>query len=373
MNYIIPEYYKHFSCKCGECRHSCCDGWPIRISMKEYYRLLGCDCSSLFRARLDCALKLSLSPYQETYAQIATDWQGICMLHRPDGLCALQVELGEANLPEVCRLYPRHVKRIGNGGECSCSNSCEAVIEMLMQMHDPMQFEAIELSINPVFEECATSYSHDYIGEAITIFQDRSTPLEQRFTALSNLLFGDAFYACNKDSLSPIFRSISSLLKYFEDSTSISDYCIASQEYFCLNGQETQYPSVEKLESLMKRYQDASASLDVLLTNWQVLFEQLIINHMFYNHFFLKDNSMVIRDDYLSLITMYFFLKFNLLGNLSIINTPGQLVDYLAAMFRVIDHSNFRSAVVKLYPNIVKKESLISKVFPFTSSMELSF
>ncbi|MBP1754493.1 MAG: hypothetical protein H6Q59_891, partial [Firmicutes bacterium] len=80
----------------SECRHSCCDGWPIRISMKEYYRLLGEGCSPKLRTRLDCALKLSSSPCFNTYtyAQIATDWQGICMLHQPDGLCALQSELG---------------------------------------------------------------------------------------------------------------------------------------------------------------------------------------------------------------------------------------------------------------------------------------
>ncbi len=368
MNYIIPEYYRNFSCKCGECRHSCCDGWPIRISMKEYYQLLGCNCSSSLRARLDCALKLSLSSSQETYAQIATDWQGLCMLHRPDGMCALQAELGEANLPEVCRLYPRHVRRIGNIGECSCSNSCEAVVELLMQMHDPMQFETIVLSINPVFEERLNHYSYDYIGESITIVQNRSMPLEQRFTTLGNLLFGNEVYTGNIDPLSMMFQSISSLLRYYEDSISTHDYCIISQEYFCLNGQDAQYPSIEELELLKKRYRDSSASLDVLLPNWQILFEQLIVNHIFYNHFFLKDNCKGMQDDYVSLVTMYFFLKFNLLGNLSIVNTPDKLVDYLAAMFRVIDHSNFRSVAVKLYQNIFFIDGTSQIICSFTEN-----
>jgi len=46
-----------------------------------------------------------------------------------DRRCTIHAELGENKLSQVCRLYPRGV-RLNNGYECSCANSCEAVLEL---------------------------------------------------------------------------------------------------------------------------------------------------------------------------------------------------------------------------------------------------
>jgi hypothetical protein len=348
MKYIVPEYYKTFQCKCGDCRQSCCSGWPVSISKLEYYHLLGINCSKKLRIRLDCALKICPES-NEGFAQISADWNGNCSLQREDGLCSLQTELGGNILPAVCRLYPRHARHQNGGGESSCSNSCEAVVDTLMQLHKPLQFEAIELSIEPIFKTGLASHSYDYRTESIEILQDRSLPLLQRFMSLSNFLFGSEFYTENTNPLSVAFRSIPKLLSHFEDSISISNYCMTSQYYFNINRQ--QYLSAENPDAIMKSYLEVSVTIEVLLPNWQVLLEQLIVNHMFYNNFSLTDNQETIHDDFISLITMYSFLTFNLLGNLSLVTTPEKLVDYLAAMFRVIEHSGFRSTAIKLYKN----------------------
>lgn len=348
MKYIVPEYYKSFQCKCCECRQSCCSGWSVSISKLEYYRLLGISCSKKLRIKLDCALKICPES-NEGFAQISADWNGNCSLQREDGLCSLQTELGENSLPAVCRLYPRHVIHRSDGSECSCSNSCEAVVDILVQLHKPMQFEATELSIEPIFETGQVSHTYDYRTESIVILQDRSLPLTQRLISLSNFLFGSEFYAQNTNPLSISFRIFPMLLSHFEDSISISSYCITSQYYFHLN--RPLYLSDENPDVLMEKYLEASASIEVLLPNWQVLLEQLIVNHMFYNNFSLTDNLETMQDDFISLFTMYSFLTLNLLGNLSVITTHEKLVDYLAAMFRVIEHSGFRSTAVKLYKN----------------------
>ena len=35
MNYfLMPDYYKDFSCKKGDCRFSCCKGWKVTFSLK---------------------------------------------------------------------------------------------------------------------------------------------------------------------------------------------------------------------------------------------------------------------------------------------------------------------------------------------------
>lgn len=348
MKYIVPEYYKSFQCKCGNCRQSCCSKWPVSISKLEYYHLLGINCSKKMRIRLDCALKVSPES-NEGFAQISADRNGNCSLQREDGLCSLHAELGENSLPVVCRLYPRHIRYQNDHGECSCSNSCEAVVDILMQLHNPMQFEAIELSLEPIFLTVQASPSYDYRTESIMILQNRSLPLVQRFISLSNFLFGSEFYVQNTHPIFAAFRIFPMLLSYFEDSISISSYCITSQYYFHFN--RPTYLSEEDPDGIIKRYLEASDSIEEILPNGQDLLEQLIVNHMFYNDFSRTDNQETMQDDFISLVTMYSFLAFNLIGNLSVITTSEKLVDYLAAMFRVIEHSDFRSTAIKIYKN----------------------
>ena len=47
----------------------------------------------------------------------------------------------------ICRLYPRGV-RTDNGYECSCANSCEAVLELLFSRDEPIEFVRRELTFD---------------------------------------------------------------------------------------------------------------------------------------------------------------------------------------------------------------------------------
>lgn len=136
---LVPEYYPAFRCKCGRCRATCCGGWGISISMQEYFRLLGLDCSPALRRRLDGALCPLEEPTEARYAQLLPDWRGVCPLQGQDGLCMLQQECGADALPPVCRHYPRGL-RTAFGPACACSNSCEAVLEQLFCLEEPLAF-----------------------------------------------------------------------------------------------------------------------------------------------------------------------------------------------------------------------------------------
>ena len=347
MKYIVPEYYKLFQCKCGECRHSCCEGWPVRISMKEYYRLLGIDCSDKLRAKLDCALKICHEPSKECYAQLSADWLGTCMLHREDGLCALQVELGGNSLPEVCQLYPRNSRQHSDNCECSCSNSCEEVVNLLMNIKEPLQFEEKFLSIEPKFKTNLSSKMYEYCKKSISILQNRSLPLAERFIVLGNFLYGTDIFSKRPEHLSFAFQVLNVLDKYFESSISIYDYCKASQSYFCIEGKDEL--SEEDLIMMEEKYISASEHLEAILPDWQVLFEQLIVNHMFYNNFPYMDNHDNVNDAFLSLAITYSFLRFNILGIMSDKTSQDKTVDCLAAMFRLIEHSDFKYIIVNLF------------------------
>ena len=101
--YSVPAYYPNFRCKTGDCRHPCCTGWDIAISMQEYFRMIGLDCSPDLRRRLDTAFHLPDTPSEDRYAIISRRWDGDCPLHLPNGLCGLQCECGEdAIVNEEC-------------------------------------------------------------------------------------------------------------------------------------------------------------------------------------------------------------------------------------------------------------------------------
>lgn len=347
MNYIVPEYYKDFKCKSGECRHSCCEGWPIRISTKEYYHLLGIKCSDELRVRLDFALKICLEPSNESYKQISTDWRGICKLHREDGLCALQAELGESSLPEVCQLYPRSTKNLAEIFNCSCSNSCEEVVELLLNLKQTLLFEEKDLSLEPKFVINLSPIKYEFCKKSISFIQDRSLSIPERFINLGNFLNGTDIYFTKPDNLSFAFQLLSVFDQYFESSVSICDYSKASQTYFGIEDKEAL--STEDLKIILKKYLSASEHLEAILPDWQILFEQLIVNHMFYNNFPYSDNHKNVNDAFLSLTTVYSFLRFNILGYMSDKSISENPVDYLAAMFRLIEHSNFKHLAFQLF------------------------
>ncbi|MFT4144533.1 MAG: flagellin lysine-N-methylase [Mobilitalea sp.] len=353
--YIVPEYYEHFKCKCGDCRHSCCDGWPVRISMKEYYQLLGTECSLQLRTKLDCTLKVCSQPTKEIYAVISSNYQGVCMLHSEDGLCFLQSELGEEFLPQVCRLYPRNTKQISRNYECSCSNSCEAVIELLLHRKEPLLFQEKVLTRTPVFEQPLSSLQYNRCKQSISILQDRNLSLVNRLLQLGSFLYMTDINDQKPEHLFDAFQLLHTFHQYFEDSPSISGYSNFTQDYFSTKDKDEL--TVEDLTYIALKHRFASEQLDNTIPDWQILLEQCMINHMFYNSFPYGDNQLLERDAYLSLIIMYSFLRFNLLAYMSKERSADHLVDFLASMFRLIEHSNFKYLSVQLYKKETSKKS----------------
>ncbi len=346
MKYIVPEYYQYFQCKCSNCRSSCCDGWPIRISKKEYFRLLGVTCSDQLRSRLDIALKVSPQPSNECYGLITTNWQGLCTLHLEDGLCALQLELGEPSLPEVCKRYPRNTRHNVEHNECSCSNSCEKVVELLLEKQQPLQFLEVDLLLEPEFLTVLNPIKYSSCQQSISLLQRRSLSLPERFLTLGNYLYG---FQSSKDkpaSLSEAYQLLLTMNHYYKRSRSISEYCQISQHYYGASDEETLSP--KQLAVIAQRHQLASTILERTLPSWQVILEQLLVNHMFYNSFPYADKWENVCDIFLSLVCVYSFIKFNLLGNLQKKPTEETLTDIIAAMFRVIDHSSFKSVAISM-------------------------
>lgn len=217
----VPDYYPKFQCKCGDCRSTCCSGWGICFSMEEYFRLLGLPASDELRHRIDGTMSLLPDATPERYAQLNPNWLGRCPMQREDGHCALQRELGEEVLPKVCRLYPRGL-RTAFDTKCSCSNSCEAVIEQFFNRTEPLRFLKMEMEGNlPQTQEVEPPYvakqSRAIRDYSIAMLQDRSFPLWERLqklgialhTALTEHDLSCEFFESLAESLNELEPSVS--------------------------------------------------------------------------------------------------------------------------------------------------------------------
>ena len=188
---LRPAYYDSFKCLMGDCRMSCCKGgWRITFDKNDYLKLkrnleahpeLACHAEKAVRRVRDKELD---SGY---YAEMQLDDKGCCRMLTEDGLCGLQLAVGEEALPEVCRTYPRKkVGRLSGYFEKSLSLGCEAVLHQLWNLP-----EGVDFCSDPVPKEewkqwkeaspnYLTPWFQDVRAVCIGLLQDRSIPLNQR-------------------------------------------------------------------------------------------------------------------------------------------------------------------------------------------------
>lgn len=106
-------------------------------------------------------------------------------------LCACHAR--PERIAERLRLYPRGI-RVEDGNECSCANSCEAVIETMMRRKASIRFVQTELDIQPP-KAAKREFFFETVGRAqeirlyfIRIMQERGKTLPQRLVKLGEAL-----------------------------------------------------------------------------------------------------------------------------------------------------------------------------------------
>ncbi|MDD6051794.1 MAG: flagellin lysine-N-methylase [Clostridiales bacterium] len=356
--YLVPDYFSAFSCKMGDCRRPCCEGWPISITMKDYFQLLSVPCSPELRRKLDCCLHLAPHPTEDAYAQIQPRYDGVCPLHLPDGRCGLHAECGEQVLSAVCRLYPRGVRN-GQDRECSCANSCEAVLELLLHHDAPLTFTHITRDFGLPDAPPRQHFFHTAGREQeirlwlISMLQRREYSLPRRMlllgaalhaldealtarddVAVDALLNGNTVIPApelpqpSRENLSTGLSAVQRMLAMLDESSvSIRAYGEEALAYFSVD-------TYAKYEAAISRFQE-------VLPQWGTWFEHLLVNHLFFVQFPFQDRPVSLRDEYLALVAVYTLLRFMLVGCLAEGGDEVRAVDVAAAAFRLVDHTEF--------------------------------
>ena len=359
-DFLVPDYFPSFQCKIGACRHVCCEGWPVTIPLRDYFRLISVPCSPDLRRRLDTALQILPRPENEEYARICPGYDGDCRLRMADGRCQIQVELGEDVLPMVCRLYPRGI-RVREDFECSCANSCEAVPEIFLDHPAPLQFIRVPLSFDlPKSAERKNIFADAGRGQEIRMYyirilQDREQDLPERLMSLGlamqkiektlqaddhprieeilasaperyNQMIGDPTqeqFDAGMEIAGAMMKQVS------EKSVSVREYGEAALEWFALK------------DNSIGSYQSAIANFEAVVPNWRVVFEHLLVNHMFFEQFPFQDRPVPVKDEFLAICAVYTLMRFLSVGWTAVHPTVPDFVDVCSALFRLISHTAF--------------------------------
>lgn len=362
MKFLVPDYYPTFKCKASQCRNACCDGWPVPFSMGDYFRLLSIDASPATKERLDRALHLTAHPTEDEYAMILPRNDGKCPMHTENGLCSLQAEVNEDALPAVCRLYPRGIR----DGEVSCTNSCEAVIELLYRAA-PLQFQNLVMttSVNTAprahfFETCGREM--EIRLWLIGLVQDRRFPLASRLIRVGHAVhrMDDALQARNADQVDLLLAEKDTSIAWVtpnktkalqiirvllerldEQSDSIRDYGKLALSHF---------------ESDQNHVQ-SKALFYSTCPCWESWFGNMIVNHMFFAQFPFQDRPVSMRDEVSALYSIYALLRFLMIGAGD--GTVERLIDIAAALFRLVDHTAFDRYAAAILKEICGPEEIV--------------
>lgn len=346
--YFVPDYFETFSCKCGDCRHPCCIGWKITVSRDEYFKLIGLPCSDELRRRIDVAFRICDIPSPEDFAEIAPNWYGKCPMLDERGLCSLQCECGEENIPQVCRLYPRSIRKHGDHAECFLASSCEGVTELLISGDQPLGFYEKELPLQPSEKlfESQESPEADYLRlrhTCVDIIENREYPLTQRLMNLCRSLDG----ICSSEGVMPVgkelrftaFCMLSRLVNWFaENSVSIEDY--VDEAYGVLGIEKF---TDEELQRAYAVYCGLAERFEKRFAGAEIMFERLLANHICVDNFpieLLEDEKST-KHSGIAICSVYAVLRYLLITCTGDDYSTERVVDIISAAFRLISHTNF--------------------------------
>lgn len=343
--FLVPSYYKNFHCKGTECRNTCCHGWTVTISSKEYFLLHGLNVNKKLRETIDRSFLMVANPTKERYAEIRHNYDGDCPLLLENGYCSLHQTLGEKVLPAVCRYYPRG-PRSYFGFECSCSNSCEKTLELLFEDLNPLSFEEINLSFDMPLDERKANEENtsQYLKIKKLVFDlliDRKYTLPERLKKIGTILdtLDNVIPVRENDknkSIDDVMDLMMEISRWFATSSpSLSEHFIEIlKEYELVEDKYLLYTSKRK------RFENE-------LVNHEIYYEKMLMNNLFFRRFPFQEYTKDFHEEYVALTGKYVLIRF-----IGIHLWKGQnieeFIDLMSRSFRVIAHTRFEKTIISL-------------------------
>ena len=154
MKVLKPFYYDDFKCIAGSCiDNCCCVEWRIDIDKRTYkkYKKLKGEWGNKIKKNIT---RIRSNSNELSYGKIKLK-NNACSLLNEKGLCTIHAQLGEDYLCNICRMYPRHIKKSGEIYERNLYMSCPEVVRYFVKNKKDFYFN--------MDEEELTDLDKDYI------------------------------------------------------------------------------------------------------------------------------------------------------------------------------------------------------------------
>ena len=320
-------YYRRFKCKCERCRHTCCSKFKIPVSKEEYYKLVTLDCSEELNRMIQNAFIIPELTSDEIFRYIGFNYLGYCPIQK-DGLCHLCVQGYEEYQPLICKMYPRSLKKINDDYVGCCSNSCEAIIELLMQ-EDSINFIEEDIDKDALIKLDISEEDYGLMIQMRNIINENNSINDNIYKIcgmINNDFVGE--YNCNDNPLDVLLD----LLKIFKNSDDDLEMMIEE----VINKYKDNHQSYLKDEiEFRNRY-----------PNWDSLFKRIIFNNFLYVNFPFVDDRIDYFKAYKGLCLCYGMMK------VLSVRYKDNIVDVISAIFRIVEHTPFYYNVSFLEENV---------------------
>lgn len=180
-----PDYYKEFRCKAGDCNDTCCTAWEIDID-EDTYNLYRNKAEELEINGEDPDFCEKLKKYIVKDEAIHFDLSGrtYCPFFTEEGLCEIQLKMGEKALCQICSDHPRYYEYFPDRKEAGIGICCEKACELVMFHDEPVCFEEKYLPASELLND-----NFEISDEDNHESSDEYSEKEESFNALNNFLF----------------------------------------------------------------------------------------------------------------------------------------------------------------------------------------
>lgn len=251
---------------------------------------------------------------------------------------------------------PRAIRKIPNY-ECSCSNSCEAVIELLFSDDKPIKFIEKALTIDYQINDVKLVNFNTFDKEQeirlhlISIVQNRKYKLFERLLILNNSLINLNEALTKNDQ-----KQINNYLLNDTSSYDIQNlkekdvlFGLNVLKYLVLKIKEISISLIDSSRSVLEFYKNITLNQfkeqKIKLNNkfpfLDIYLEHVLVNHMFYEQFPFQDRPETPIEEFMAICAVYGLLRYYLIGLCDKINSKEQLIDLISSIFRFIDHTDF--------------------------------
>ena len=375
MEFLSMEYYKNFKCIGNECEDHCCKAWTITIDKKTFKNYKNLNKTN-FSKKLNSSIKRNRNMASiHNYGKFELVG-GLCPMLSEDRLCEVYLNIGEENMCNTCKTYPRIYNKVNGRIEASLTLSCIEAARNILLNKECIEFnlenkKVHDIRFNRMVEEnnmstCIIKNFDEIRCFCIGLIQERRYSIEERLIILGlfiknleeledtslvlNLIYDyknrinnglydeildnfkmEEMLRCQNEFCTGIYNVI--LSKKISDKRFLNKFEIFYKFLHLDKNEITSRVEILK-NSLQNEYED-------FVKEYQYIYENYLISYMFENLFPVNDTS--INNAYNNLVIRFSLIKMTLIGLSGYYKNEMKVdyaIEFIQSFSKIIEHDS---------------------------------